>query len=1710
MSSKIIIGDDNGPRITVGVPVPVPSGSGSDTTAIHVDQSNEITGITEEASPVGTEKVVVENAAGAKRSVALANFPTAGGGEVNILVNDGTAGESLVGTKVGSNLGVLGAEAGANITITPNLTNKTLVYACTASGSGDVVGPASSTDNAVARYDLATGKLLQNSAVTIDDSGNIATSGTVDGVDISTDSSTNSSHRSNTANPHATDVGNLGSGTLAELNTAITDATLDTSSASRTPSGSASGDLTGTYPSPTVVQANLDPVNMDSGSATNTQVPTANGSGGITWANQIGGGGSGDVVGPASATDNAVARYDTTTGKLLQNSAATIDDSGNIATSGTVDGRDVAADGTAQDSHIADTANPHATDIENLGSGTLAELNAAVTDATLDTSSASRTPTSHASSHQNGGSDEIATATAGANAIPKAGAGSTLDNAWVADGADATAIHDDTAGEITAIALKGTPTGSDVILIEDSADSSNKKRITVGSLPTGGGGEANTTSNSGGGEGAALAKVGIDLPFKSFTGTNGITASNTATEIDFTPTYGAAANTVTEGDDSRLSDARTPTSHAASHQNGGSDEIATATAGANAIPKAGGGGTLDNAWVAAGADSSAIHDDTAGEISAVALKALPTSSDFLLIEDAADLNNKKRITIGTIPLADHVLGPASSTDNAVARFDSTTGKLIQNSVVTIDDSGNIATAGTVDGRDVSTDGAAQDSHISAAFPHSGTLANLNSAVTDATLDDVTGNRTDADAIHDNVAAEISAITEKTTPVAADLLIIEDSADSNNKKRLQISNIPPSTLSLLADGTRDLTGDMDVSTDVVVNDSLAGGWDGSLLQSAAITVTESAGTVSLNIEREGGGDLGCRIGNSTFIFDTTPAESIALTAGTDTVFVESMVWLEESLGVVTLNTGATFPSSGQYCAVAHVVVQSAASVAIDGAILVHGWRDHIVNGDNGHIAHISQWIRQQHATWRTGVAAASLVVSGPNAYASTSAGVVFQLHNHTMPARDMQTGDPIYLVNDPTTAYKRITTFDDITQDAVGGAINNRHFSLVLWGVVSEVEADCKLMLNLPSGTYNNSAAAEADADGYADYNIPTAFKGAGFLVARYVVQGKDSGAWVENALLDIRGLFPATTASGGTGITDHGALSGLADDDHTQYLLVDGTRAMTGALDMGTAAITNVGNVDGRDVSADGTAQDSHIADLANPHATDIENLGSGTLAELNAAITDATLDDSSSTRAPTNHASSHQNGGADEIATATAAANAIPKAGAGSTLDNAWIADGADATAIHDNVAAEISAVTLKATPVTGDILLIEDSADSNNKKRVTIGTLPTGSDADAIHDNVAAEISAITEKTTPISADLIIIEDSADSNSKKRVQIGNLPGGSGSSTFNTFTFFADQLRDPNTTDFTISAAALSSPDSNNDGITTALYDDTTEEGKALEIVPPEGATSLVIGLSSRAETAPGAARTAGLKFYHRNTLGTPGSWTAGTQLTDIDIDADEAFNKDTQTITLSGESITVGEPYQFMFTRVAPSGGTNLTGDWGVMYYSLGWLGTNSVNELATRQYFAGQFILPVTSDFAISAIPASAQDTNNDGLNVLLFDDTTEEAVVMEQILTADATDIRLDLTSRAETAPGGVRTIGLKLRHRIISDGTPGSWSTATQLADLDIPASELFVQDTAQFSLASESMTAGKTYQIMVSRVAPLAGTDLTGDWVLQNIVFRVL
>jgi len=62
-----------------------------------------------------------------------------------------------------------------------------------------------------------------------------------------------------------------------------------------------------------------------------------------------------------------------------------------------------------------------------------------------------------------------------------------------------------------------------------------------------------------------------------------------------------------------------------------------------------------------------------------------------------------------VPSTGNVRGPTSATDNAVARYDGTTGKLIQNSGVTIDDSGNATAAGAIISTGSTTEAAANRS-----------------------------------------------------------------------------------------------------------------------------------------------------------------------------------------------------------------------------------------------------------------------------------------------------------------------------------------------------------------------------------------------------------------------------------------------------------------------------------------------------------------------------------------------------------------------------------------------------------------------------------------------------------------------------------------------------------------------------------------------------------------------------------------------------------------------------------------------------------------------------------------------------------------------------------------------------------------------------------------------------------------------------------------
>jgi hypothetical protein len=107
-------------------------------------------------------------------------------------------------------------------------------------------------------------------------------------------------------------------------------------------------------------------------------------------------------------------------------------------------------------------------------------------------------------------------------------------------------------------------------------------------------------------------------------------------------------------------------------------------------------------------------------------------------------------------------------------------------------------------------------------------------------------------------------------------------------------------------------------------------------------------------------------------------------------------------------------------------------------------------------------------------------------------------------------------------------------------------------------------------------ATQPEAEAAAQANLPSFLEASAFPLCNVIVE---EGVGIA-AFVDLR-VQPGTGGTGGTGgVSDHGLLTGLPEDDHTQYLLVNGDRAMSDDLNMGTHAITTVGTVDGVTVSA--------------------------------------------------------------------------------------------------------------------------------------------------------------------------------------------------------------------------------------------------------------------------------------------------------------------------------------------------------------------------------------------------------------------------------------------------------------------------------------------------------------------------------------------------
>ena len=485
--------------------------------------------------------------------VAISTFADIGASEVQL--NGSTSGTLTLrpaATTTNHTLTLPSAQ-GAASSLLQNNGSGTLTWA--AASTADTVGPSSATDNAVARFDATTGKLLQNSSVTISDAAGVA-----------------------------------GVKTIAL-------------------SGATSGTLT-VQPGGTTTNHTLT---MPSTQGAASSYLKNNGAGALTWAS------AGDATGPSSATDNAVARFDATTGKLLQNSGVTISDTADlagvktVALSGSTSGVLTLQPGATTTNHtltLPSAQGAASSLLQNNGSGTLTWAAASTAD-TVGPSSATD------------------------NAVARFDltTGKLLQNSGVTVSDTA-----DLAG-VKTVALSGSTSG--VLTLQPGATTTNHTLT----LPSAQGEASSLLQNNGSGTLTWAAASTADTVGPSSA------TDNAVARFDLTTGKLLQNSSVTISDAAGVAGVKT---------------IALSGATSGTLTVQPGGTTTDHTLTfpsAQGAASSYLKNDGAGAL--------------------------------TWASAGDATGPSSATDNAVARFDLTTGKLLQDSGVTISDTADLAGAKTL-------------------------------------------------------------------------------------------------------------------------------------------------------------------------------------------------------------------------------------------------------------------------------------------------------------------------------------------------------------------------------------------------------------------------------------------------------------------------------------------------------------------------------------------------------------------------------------------------------------------------------------------------------------------------------------------------------------------------------------------------------------------------------------------------------------------------------------------------------------------------------------------------------------------------------------------------------------------------------------------------------------------------------------------------------
>lgn len=332
------------------------------------------------------------------------------------------------------------------------------------------------------------------------------------------------------------------------------------------------------------------------------------------------------------------------------------------------------------------------------------------------------------------------------------------------------------------------------------------------------------------------------------------------------------------------------------------------------------------------------------------------------------------------------------------------------------------------------------------------------------------------------------------------------------------------------------------------------FNGTFIESFNALVTSDGAIVTMTIEQAGGGDLTMNFSDGQTTLDCTPLgeASIPLTVGSDTSPTDNFIYVLQSSKALTKST-SDWPST-EHIKVGFFLVPSAGFVQTNGVYINHNTNDH-AQGTNGqgHLVHITERLRADHAIYRSG---GDLTVTigggGTMVDVAVTAGVVRQMHKHATPALDTATGDAILILNQNGAAFDPVTDLETLTNDANGVAVK-KYFNWLIAAVANKGGEYSPLVLNLPTGSYNQEQSAETDVNGYDVFTLPSEYdieSATGFLIAR-VTMSKIGGTWAHVSTVDLRGTNPQSAVGGVGGVTTEfadNAFKVFDESDNTKIL----------------------------------------------------------------------------------------------------------------------------------------------------------------------------------------------------------------------------------------------------------------------------------------------------------------------------------------------------------------------------------------------------------------------------------------------------------------------------------------------------------------------------------------------------------------------------------